>query len=127
MKPLWVETEIGHSLNLTGTAENFLKNREKIEEGTVTAIASSLHIGFKQAHREREEEYETLRSGLEQLMKESTDARERLDQAAAAPALLAALDQRLQRLESTLSAGGGAPGTEQSPLTVVAHTVNHAS
>ena len=107
-------------------AENFLKNREKIEEGTVTAIASSLHIGFKQAHREREEEYETLRSGLEQLMKESTDARERLDQAAAAPALLAALDQRLQRLESTLSAGGGA-GSEQSPLTVVAHTVNHAS
>ena len=41
-------------------AESYLKKMERQEEGTVQAIAKSLQVGFKQAHREREEEYETL-------------------------------------------------------------------
>tara|TARA_B110001452_G_scaffold7762_1_gene6891 strand:+ start:8382 stop:8705 length:324 start_codon:yes stop_codon:yes gene_type:complete len=86
-------------------AESYLKKMERQEEGTVQAIAKSLQVGFKQAHREREEEYETLRTSLVQVLKTQKDSAPKVDAAAAALPLLEAIDARLQRLEGTLLGG----------------------
>lgn len=85
--------------------ESYLKKMEWKEESTVQAIAKSLQLGFKQAHREREVEYETLRSSLEQVLKTQRDWEPKVDAAAATTPLLEAIDARLQRLEGTLLGG----------------------
>ena len=64
-------------------AEPYLKKMERDEEGTVQAIAKRLQTGFRQAHREREEEFETLRSNLEQVIQTHRDWGPKMEAAAA--------------------------------------------